>query len=84
MAQSTLDKSTQLRVAYKVSACLTETQINDILHIFSQFIFNINMYSHNMNLTADIMDKLKSVYGKVCVESYLNNIDAQVTLWKKY
>lgn len=73
LAKETLDKSTQLRVAYKVLVCLTETQINEVLNIFSQYIFNIDMYSQSMDLTSDKMDQIKSTYGKVCAESYLNN-----------
>lgn len=78
LAKETLDKSTQLRVAYKVLVCLPETQINEVLNIFSQYIFNIDMYSQSMDLTSDKMDQIKSTYGKVCAESYLNN--AQVNL----
>lgn len=80
-AQQSFDKCIQLRVAYKVLACLTETQINDVLHMFSQFIFNIDMYSQNMDLTSTTMDKLKSTYGKVCAETYFNspNLQAQVS-----
>lgn len=78
MAQKTFDKSVQLRVAHKVLSCLTETQINDVLHIFSHFIFNIDMYANNMDLTIETLNKLKSTYGKVCAESYLNNADTEV------
>lgn len=78
LAQHTLDKSIQLRVAYKVLVCLTESQINDVLHIFSQFIFNIEMYPQKMSLTSATMDKLKSTYGKVCAECYLNSPHLQV------
>lgn len=77
-ARELLDKSIQLRVAYKVLTCLTETQIDDVLHIFSQFIFNIDMYPKIMDLTAAKMNQLKSTYGKVCAEYYLNNTSAQV------
>lgn len=77
VAQQTLDKSIQLRLAYKVIVCLTEAQINDILRIFSQFIFNIEMYTQQMNLTSDKMNQLKSTYGKICAESYFNNTDTQ-------
>lgn len=76
--QQNLDKSTQLRLAYKVLVCLTETEINDVLYVFSQYIFNIEMYAHNMNLTAETMNKLKSTYGRVCAETYLNNALEQV------
>lgn len=78
MAQQKLDKSVQLRVAYKVLTCLTETQINDVLFIFSQFIFNIDMYAQNMNLSSDKTNKMKSTYGKVCAETYFNNAHLQV------
>lgn len=78
MAQQNLDKSVQLRLAYKVLTCLTETQINDVLYIFSQFIFNVDMYSQNMNLTVDHMNKMKSIYGKICAETYFNNAHLQV------
>lgn len=78
MAQQKLDKSVQLRVAYKVLTCLTETQINEVLYIFSQFIFNLDMYSQNMNLTLDQMNQMKSTYGKVCAETYFNNAHLQV------
>lgn len=77
MAQQKLDKSVQLRVAYKVLTCLTETQINDVLFIFSQFVFNIDMYSQNMNLTSDKLNHMKSTYGKVCAETYFNNTHLQ-------
>lgn len=80
IAQASFDKSQQLRVAYKILNCLTETQINDVLHIFSQLIFNIDMYPHNMGLTKETLIKLKSTYGKVCAETYLNNADTQVKL----
>lgn len=76
--QQNLDKSIQLQLAYKVLVCLTETQINDVLHVFSQYIFNIDMYAQNMGLTADIMNKLKSTYGRICAETYLNNSTDQV------
>lgn len=76
--QQTLEKSIQMQMAYKVLGCLTELQINDVLHVFSQFIFNIDMYPQNLDLTAEIMNKLKSTYGKVCVECYLNNSISQV------
>lgn len=79
LAQSAFDKFIQLRVAYKISSFLTETQINDVLHIFTQFIFNIDMYPENMNLQTDTFNVLKSTYGKVCAESYLNNIDTRVS-----
>lgn len=78
--QELLDKSTQLQMAYKVLTCLTETQINDVLHIFSQFIFNIEMYPQTMDLSANTMNQLKSTYGKVCAEFYLNTASAQVLL----
>lgn len=78
MAQQKLDKSVQLRLAYKVLTCLTETQINDVLYIFSQFIFNIDIYSQNMNLTLDHMNQMKSTYGKICAETYFNNAHLQV------
>lgn len=77
-AQHNIDKFLRLQVAYKTLACLTETQINDVLFVFSQFIFNIEMYPKNMNLTTEIMNKLKSTYGKVCAESYLNNASSHV------
>lgn len=73
-----LDKSVLLRVAYKVLVCLTETQINDVLHIFSQFIFNIDMYPQTTNLSSDTMNRLKSTYGRICAEFYLNTASAQV------
>lgn len=72
-AQQNFEQSVQQRVAYKVLTCLTDTQINDVLYIFSQYIFNIDMYPQNMNLTSATMNKLKSTYGKVCVESFLNS-----------
>ncbi|XP_031621767.1 uncharacterized protein LOC116339840 [Contarinia nasturtii] len=80
LMQQKLDKSIQLQIAYKVLICLTELQINEVLHIFSQFIFNIDMYAQNMNLTVETMDKLKSTYGKLCVECYLNNANSQVKI----
>lgn len=78
MAQQKLDKSVLLRVAYKVLICLTETQINDVLFIFSQFIFNVDMYSEKLNLTVDKMNQMKSTYGKVCAETYFNSAHLQV------
>lgn len=80
--QQNLDKSVQLRLAYKVLVCLTETQINDVLHVFSQYIFNIDMYAQNMNLTTETMNKLKSTYGRVCAETYINNATEQVNFCK--
>lgn len=78
--QEMLDKSIRLQVAYKVLTCLTETQIDDVLHIFSQFIFNIDMYPHTLDLSPDTMNKLKSTYGRICAEFYLNNTSAQVNM----
>lgn len=75
-----LDKTIQHRVAYKVLVCLTENQINEVLYIFDHFIFNIDMYPQTMNLTPETMNKLKSMYGKICAETYLNNATTQVNL----
>lgn len=77
-ALTSIDKSLQLNLAYKLLLCLTENQINDILYIFSHFIFKIDMYSHNMNLSSEEMSQMKSTYGKVCVEHYLNTVGSQV------
>lgn len=62
----------QLKLAYKLLLCLTENQINEILQIFSQFIFNLNLYENMNNLTEDDMSRMKSAYGKVYVEYYFN------------
>lgn len=66
------NKSLQLKLAYKLALCLTDNQINEILQIFSQFIFNLSLYENTNNLTADDMSRMKSAYGKVFVEYYFN------------
>lgn len=71
-AVSNANKTLQLKLAYKLLVCLTEHQINDILYVFSQFIFNVKMYDNSMDLTADDMNRMKSAYGKVYVEYYFN------------
>lgn len=76
--QQRIDKQTQLMVAYKLLCCLDGTQLNDILHIFSRFIFNIDLYEHKMNVTS--MDEWKSLYAKVCVEYYLNSLNEEVSI----
>lgn len=78
LAQTKIDKGIQLQLAYKVVACLTESQINELLQVFSQFIFNIELYPNKMDLTLDAMNQLKSTYGKLSVEHYLNTINDQV------
>lgn len=65
-------KMLQLKLAYKLLLCMTENQINEILEIFSQFIFNLNLYENTNNLTPDDMNRMKSAYGKVYVEYYFN------------
>lgn len=77
-ALTSIEESLQLNLAYKLLLCLTENQINDILYIFSHFIFKIDMYSHNMNLSSEEMSQMKSTYGKICVEYYLNAVGSQV------
>lgn len=77
LAQSQIDRNTQLQLAYKVVTRLTENQINDLLQVFSQFIFNIEMYPNRMDLTPDNMNDIKSAYGKICVEHFLSTIDEQ-------
>lgn len=76
--QSKIDKKIQLQMAYKVVRCLTEGQTNELLTIFSQFIFNIEMYPNRLNLTLDTMNRLKSNYAQLCVDRFLNTINAQV------
>lgn len=75
--QQRIDKRLQLMVAYKILCCLDDTQLNDILHIFSRFIFNIDLYEHKMNVTS--MDEWKSLYAKVCVEHFLNSLNGEVS-----
>lgn len=75
--QQRIDKRLQLMVAYKVLCCLDDTQLNDILHIFSRFIFNIDLYEHKLDVTS--MDDWKSLYAKVCVEHYLNSLNEEVS-----
>lgn len=74
--QQRIDTRLQLMVAYKILCCLDDTQLNDILHIFSRFIFNIDLYEHKMNVTS--MDEWKSLYAKVCVEHFLNSLNGEV------
>lgn len=69
-----VSKTLQLKLAYKLLLCLTENQINEILYVFSQFIFNIDVYENAMSLTADDMNRMKSAYGKNYVEYYFNAI----------
>lgn len=75
--QQRIDKSLQLMTAYKILCCLDDSQLNDILHIFSRFIFNIDLYENKMNVTS--MDEWKSLYAKVCVEHYLNSLNQEVS-----
>lgn len=75
--QQRIDKKLQLMIAYKLLCCLDDTQLNDILYIFSRFIFNIDLYEHKMNVTS--MDEWKSLYAKVCVEYYLNSLNREVS-----
>lgn len=76
--QSKVDKKIQLRMAYKVVGCLSEAQTNELLTIFSQFIFNIEMYSNRLDLTLDTMNRLKSNYAQLCVDRFLSTVNAQV------
>lgn len=78
LAQAKIDKGIQLQLAYKVVGYLTENQINELLFVYSQFIFNIELYPNRMGLTSDTMNQMKSSYGKLCVEHYLNTINVQV------
>lgn len=76
--QSKIDKKIQLQMAYKVVGCLTEGQTNELLTIFSQFIFNMEMYPNRLDLTVDTMNRLKSNYAQLCVDRFLNTVNAQV------
>lgn len=76
--QSIIDKKIQLQMAYKVIGCLTEGQTNELLTIFNRFIFNIEMYSNQLDLTLDTMNRLKSNYAQICVDRFLNTVNAQV------
>lgn len=77
VVQSNIDKETLLKLSYKIVACLNDNQLNDILYLFSNFIFNLNMYENRIEGVS--MDIWKSLYAKVCVEEYLNNLNDQVS-----
>lgn len=76
--QAKIDKKIQLQMAYKVVGCLSEGQTNELLTIFSQFIFNIEMYPNRLDLTLDTMNRLKSNYAQLCVDRFLSTVNAQV------
>lgn len=76
--QSKIDKKIQLQMAYKVVNCLTEVQTNELLTIFSQFIFNIEMYPNRFDLNLDTMNRLKCNYAQLCVDRFLHTVNAQV------
>lgn len=73
-----IEKSVQLNLAYKVVHCLAQNQINDILNVFSHFIFNIDMYANQMGLSSDVLNHWKSMYGRICVEHYFNTLNVEV------
>lgn len=76
--QQRADKRLQLTVAYKVLGCLDDTQLNEILQIFSRFIFKHDLYEHKSDVTS--MDEWKSLYAKVIVEHFLNSLHGEVSV----
>lgn len=75
--QTKVDKGILLKLSYKIVGCLSDNQLNDILYLFSNFIFNLDFYDNRIEEVS--MDNWKSLYAKVCVEQYLNNLNEQVS-----
>lgn len=71
-----IEKKIQLNVAYKVLQCMDDTQLNEILQIFSQYVFNRALYEHDSCET--MIDEWKSVYAKICVEMFFGGLDDEV------
>lgn len=77
VVQENSDKTILLKLSYKMVTCLNENQLDDILYLFSNFIFNLNYYESKIENAA--IDDWKSLYAKVCVEDYLNMLYNQVS-----
>lgn len=71
-----IEKKIQLNVAYKVLHCMDDTQLNEILQIFSQYVFNGALYEHDGCET--MIDEWKSVYAQICVEMFFGGLDDEV------
>lgn len=74
-----INRKLQLITAYKVLNCLDETQINDVLVIFNQFIFNSQLY--DTEIDAKTVNEWKSIYARIFIESFFNRAEENVSIF---
>lgn len=72
-----IDKKQQLMVAYKILHCMDDTQFNDILQLFSQYVFNGDLYECCDDVRT-LIDEWKSIYAKIFVEMFFSGLDDEV------
>lgn len=72
-------KNIQLMIAYKILHCMDDTQFNEILQLFSQYVFNNDLYEHKIDEQMEnSIVEWKSIYAKICVEMFFNGLDDEV------
>lgn len=75
-------KKIQLMIAYKILHCMDDTQFNEILQLFSQYVFNADFYEHTTDEQqhVNVIAEWKSIYAKICVEMFFNGLDDEVCI----
>lgn len=71
VVQNMISKYILLNLTYNIITCLADHQINDILFLLNNVIFNIDYYLHKIIFRRTDINNWNTVYVKIFMQKYL-------------
>lgn len=69
--RNAIDKNILLNLTYKIITCLGDYQLNDLLFLLNNVIFNVEYYLHKAIFRQTNLNNWNTVYVKIFIQKYL-------------
>lgn len=70
------DKPNLLKLTFKIVTCLSEHQMDDLLFLLNNIVFNIDYYSHKCIFRQTSVNHWNSTYVKIIMQKYFIRLNA--------